>query len=55
MECTKTVISNVDITSTWKKEAFLQFINNVITLKFLKLSNPFKYLTSVISYLIGKN
>ena len=43
------------ITSTWKKEAFLQFINNVITLKFLKLSNPFKYLTSVISYLIGKN
>tara|TARA_A100001015_G_scaffold45479_1_gene50178 strand:- start:8960 stop:9898 length:939 start_codon:yes stop_codon:yes gene_type:complete len=47
-------LGDYHITSTWKKVAFFQFLKNIISLNFLRLSNPFKYLTSVISYLIDK-
>lgn len=47
-------LGSYHITSTWKKDTLIKFLISIVSLKFIKLSSPYKYITSVISFLITK-
>lgn len=47
-------LGSYHITSSWKKVTLIKFLISIVSLKFIKLSSPYKYITSVISFLITK-